>query len=62
MSAIVVVAILALAVLVMALAGSHFARRALIFMVGLNGSCVGGDLVDVAQCIAHDHAGSTLGR
>ena len=35
MSAIVVVAILALAVLVMALAGSQFARRILILMVGL---------------------------
>jgi hypothetical protein len=40
MSAIVVVAILALAVLVMALAGSHFARRALIFMVGLTATAL----------------------
>ena len=40
MSAIVVVAILALAVLVMALAGSQLARRALIFMVGLTAAAL----------------------
>jgi hypothetical protein len=40
MSAIVVVAVIALAVLVMALAGSQFARRVLLFMVGLTAAAL----------------------
>ena len=40
MSAILVAAIVALAVLVMALAGSQLARRALIFMVGLTATAL----------------------